>query len=88
MCNNKKKNSSVVHQYYTKQPTEHNEFPGVVLSHWHRDEKFFHVTRAELELAQQVFGNNGFGNRKSVVSAGLNSYTGMRGNSQATGNPV
>ena len=78
----------MVQEYTTKEPREHNQFSGVVLSHWHRSEQFYSVTRDELVLAQKVFGNNGFGNRKSVVSMGLNAYTGLRGNHVAIGNPV
>ena len=88
VCNDARSRSSVVQEYTTKEPREHNQFSGVVLSHWHRSEQFYSVTRDELVLAQKVFGNNGFGNRKSVVSMGLNAYTGLRGNHVAIGNPV
>ena len=55
VCNDSKPRSSLVHEYTTNEPREHNQFPGVVMSHWHRNEQLYSVTRDELVLAQKVF---------------------------------
>lgn len=78
----------VVREYDTKVPMEHWEIEGTVLSHWHCHKEFFSADKEQVELSNRVFGKQGFGNRKSVMSAGMNVYTGQRGGGRAIGNPL
>ena len=92
VANEEKKSNCIVHEFDSVQPMEHSEigamFNGVVLSHWSRHQEFYQIGSDDVQLAHCVFGNHGFGNRNSVLSMGLNAYTGMRGSKRAIGNPV
>ena len=92
VANEEKKSNHIIHEFDSVQPMEHSDigakFNGVVLSHWSRHREFYQIGSDDVQLAHRVFGNHGFGNRTSVVSMGLNAYTGMRGSKRAIGNPV
>ena len=80
---------TVVKTWTTQKPTEHEEFDGLVLSHWHKvRDGAYAMTPDVVDLSLRVFGSTGFGDRGgAVASKGLNVYVGMKRSYRAIGTP-
>ena len=80
---------TVVKTWTTQKPTEHEEFDGLVLSHWHKvTDGAYAMTPDVVDLSLRVFGSTGFGDRGgAVASKGLNVYVGMKRSYRAIGTP-
>ena len=80
---------TVVKTWTTQKPTEHEEFDGLVLSHWHKvSDGAYAMTPDVVDLSLSVFGSTGFGDRGgAVASKGLNVYVGMKRSYRAIGTP-
>ena len=71
------------------QPNElYEKYGGVVVSHWLFNKKILKVPIVMNDLVKLVYGQRGFGNRKSTKCVGSNTYQGNKATKASVGNPL
>jgi len=78
---------TIVREYDSKEPVEHWQVKGTVMSHWVVSEKTYTISREHVNIMENVYGHRGF-NRSSVGSIGINIYTGIKSSPRVIPNPL